>query len=134
MKERETHFSWMRTRMSVERTLLAWVRTAAALIGFGFSMFQLIDHAGQVGVGSLSRDQGTLRTIALSLVAVGVAALIVALTGYRMMLHHLSTGAFADIADTVDRPMVTPATIVAVLLALTGAVTLAALVLRTAAV
>ncbi len=29
----ETHFAWMRTRMAVERTILAWVRTAVALIG-----------------------------------------------------------------------------------------------------
>ena len=31
------HFSWIRTRLSVERTMMSWVRTAVALIGFGFS-------------------------------------------------------------------------------------------------
>jgi putative membrane protein len=24
-----THFSWLRTRMSIERTLMSWIRTAA---------------------------------------------------------------------------------------------------------
>jgi putative membrane protein len=31
----ESHFSWLRTRLSVERTLMSWVRTSVALIGFG---------------------------------------------------------------------------------------------------
>ena len=39
----ETHFSWLRTRMSAERTLMSWVRTAISLIGFGFTIFQFLD-------------------------------------------------------------------------------------------
>ena len=31
----ESHFSWLRTRLSVERTLMSWVRTSVSLIGFG---------------------------------------------------------------------------------------------------
>lgn len=34
----DTHFGWLRTRMSVERTLMSAVRTAVALIGFGFTV------------------------------------------------------------------------------------------------
>ena len=34
------HFSWLRTRLSVERTMMSWVRTATALIGFGFTIVQ----------------------------------------------------------------------------------------------
>ena len=37
-----THFAWLRTRMSMERTLMSWVRTATALIGFGFTIFQFL--------------------------------------------------------------------------------------------
>ena len=33
----QAHLAWLRTYMSLERTLDAWVRTAAALIGFGSS-------------------------------------------------------------------------------------------------
>jgi putative membrane protein len=32
------HFSWLRTRLSIERTMMSWVRTATALIGFGFTI------------------------------------------------------------------------------------------------
>ena len=35
-----SHFSWLRTRLSIERTLMSWVRTSTALIGFGFTIFQ----------------------------------------------------------------------------------------------
>lgn len=40
----ETHFSWLRTRLSTERTLMSWVRTAVALIAFGFTIFQFLDR------------------------------------------------------------------------------------------
>jgi len=40
----ESHFSWLRTRMSTERTLMSWVRTATALIGFGFTIVQFFEH------------------------------------------------------------------------------------------
>ena len=37
-----THFSWLRTRMSIERTLMSWIRTATASIAFGFTIFQFL--------------------------------------------------------------------------------------------
>lgn len=38
------HFAWLRTRLSIERTMMAWVRTAIALIGFGFTIVQFLDR------------------------------------------------------------------------------------------
>ena len=38
------HFSWLRTRLSVERTMMSWVRTAVSLIGFGFTIVQFFDR------------------------------------------------------------------------------------------
>ena len=32
----ESHFAWLRTRLAVERTMMAYLRTAVSLIGFGF--------------------------------------------------------------------------------------------------
>jgi putative membrane protein len=42
----DSHFSWVRTRLSVERTLMAAVRTSLALIGFGFTIVQFFERFG----------------------------------------------------------------------------------------
>lgn len=34
----QTHLAWIRTRMALETTLAAWVRTATAMIAFGFAI------------------------------------------------------------------------------------------------
>ena len=39
----DTHFGWIRTRLSIERTMMSWIRTATALIGFGFAIVQFFD-------------------------------------------------------------------------------------------
>src|SRR5450631_2878053 len=41
------HFSWLRTRLSIERTMMSWVRTATALIAFGFTIVQFFDRMGE---------------------------------------------------------------------------------------
>src|SRR5262249_43401590 len=38
----DSHFAWLRTRLAVERTLMSWLRTAVALIGFGFTIVQFL--------------------------------------------------------------------------------------------
>jgi Domain of unknown function (DUF202) len=44
------HFSWLRTRLSVERTMMSWIRTATALIGFGFTIVPVFcSHPRDVG-------------------------------------------------------------------------------------
>jgi len=44
----DSHFGWIRTRLSVERTMMSWQRTAVALIGFGFAIVQYINHLQQI--------------------------------------------------------------------------------------
>jgi putative membrane protein len=46
--QRESPFSWLRTRLSTERTLMSWVRTAAAFVGFGFTIFQFFEQLNQM--------------------------------------------------------------------------------------
>jgi len=40
----DSHFGWIRTRMALERTLMAWLRTGVALIGFGFTIVQFFQR------------------------------------------------------------------------------------------
>src|SRR6516162_2701658 len=43
----DSHFAWVRTRLSLERTMMSWQRTAVALIGFGFAIVQYLQHLEQ---------------------------------------------------------------------------------------
>ena len=43
----DSHFAWIRTRLSLERTIMSWLRTAVALIGFGFAIVQYLEHLQQ---------------------------------------------------------------------------------------
>ena len=39
----DSHFGWIRTRLSLERTLMSWMRTGTALIGFLSSILTTCD-------------------------------------------------------------------------------------------
>jgi putative membrane protein len=43
----DSHFDWIRTRLSLERTMMSWLRTATALIGFGFAIVQFFERLQQ---------------------------------------------------------------------------------------
>ena len=43
------YFAWLRTRLSVERTMMSWVRTGTALIAFGFTTGQFFDRTTDAG-------------------------------------------------------------------------------------
>ena len=132
LSQRESHFSWLRTRMSVERTLMSWVRTATALIGFGFTIFQFFEHFSQTPGVASPRHPGASRAIALALVGTGTAALIIAIMEYWGTLRYLWSGDFSDIAGTEEGRKLTPAIIVAILLGLVGIFTFGAIAVRTA--
>ena len=128
----ETHFSWLRTRMSVERTLMSWVRTATALIGFGFTIFQFFERFNNMPGVAAPRSPGAIRLIALGLIGCGIGALIVAIIEYRQMLRYLWSPEFGEIAGVTETQRTTPAIVVAVLLALVGLLALGTVALRTA--
>jgi putative membrane protein len=132
LHQKETHFSWLRTRMSVERTLMSWVRTATALIGFGFTIFQFFERFNQMAGVEGPRHPGASRLIALGLIGCGTAALFVAIIEYREMLRYLWSPEFREIAGVAEKQRTTPALIVAVFLAAVGLIALGTVARRTA--
>jgi putative membrane protein len=74
----ESHFSWLRTRMSIERTLMSWVRTATALIGFGFTIFQFLHRFNQTPGIRPAVDPWTPWVLGLALIGTGIVALTIA--------------------------------------------------------
>jgi putative membrane protein len=85
----ESHFSWLRTRLSLERTAMSWVRTAAALIGFGFTIVQFFERLpGMSGVAPAILPEAP-RYLGLALIAAGVLALCVSAWQYHWMTSYL---------------------------------------------
>ena len=100
----DSHFAWIRTRMALERTLMAWVRTGVALIGFGFTIVQFFQRLGDMqGVAAALRPQAP-RNMGLALIGAGVLALFISALQYRRVVRYLWSNEFKPLAgmDTKD--------------------------------
>jgi putative membrane protein len=85
----DSHFGWIRTRMALERTLMAWVRTSVGLIGFGFTIVQFFQRFREMaGVAAPVRPEAP-RYLGLALIGTGVVTLLVAVAQYRTVVHYL---------------------------------------------
>src|SRR5262245_28484361 len=94
----DSHFSWLRTRLGIERTLMAWVRTATGLIGFGFTIVQFFERFGQMeNVGAATHPDAP-RYLGLALIGAGVLGLAVALWQYRFIVRYLWGPPFTPLA------------------------------------
>jgi inner membrane protein YidH len=116
----DSHFSWIRTRLSLERTMMSWVRTATALIGFGFAIVQFFEHLQQAPEIHSAYLPDAPILLGLSLIACGVLALIVSIWQYRWTVHYLWEGSFRPIAGMAKEPMNSPVLLIAVLLIFIG--------------
>jgi putative membrane protein len=75
----DSHFSWLRTRLSLDRTLMSWIRTGTAMIGFGFTIVQFFERfASMQGVAPALWPQAP-RYVGLGLIAAGVLALAISI-------------------------------------------------------
>jgi putative membrane protein len=116
----DTHFGWLRTRMSVERTLMSWVRTAVSLIGFGFTIVQFFDRMqGMPGVKTAQFPEAP-RYLGLALIFCGIAALLISVWQYRWSLRYLWGGNFAAVAGVKEEGWQTPLIAVCIALILIG--------------
>jgi putative membrane protein len=104
-----SHFAWLRTQIALQRTLMAAVRTAVSLIGFGFTVAQFFEH--MPGLSEVRAEMP--RNLGLVLIAAGVLSLAVFIWQYRVASMHLRSGEFARIAGMGERTMHTAAYIVA---------------------
>jgi putative membrane protein len=126
----DSHFAWLRTRLSVERTLMSWVRTAVSLIGFGFAIVQFFDRMEQLPGAKPSRFPEAPKYLGLSLIFSGVLALVISIWEYRWALRYLWGGSFAPLAGVTKEGLQTPIVAVAVLLTLIGMFAFFAVLLR----
>jgi len=124
-----SHFAWLRTRLAIERTLMSWVRTSTALIGFGFTIVQFFERMrGMEGVVPAFRPEMP-RYLGLALIAAGIVGLLVSIWQYRNLLNYM----FADFAPIAGVPSVashTPLQAIAIALTVIGAFAFGAVFLR----
>ena len=90
----DSHFSWIRTRFSLERTMMSWLRTATALIGFGFAIVQYFNHLQQMPAARPAYLPTAPEYLGLALISCGVGALVVSIWQYEYMVRYLWSGSF----------------------------------------
>ena len=110
-----------RTRLAHERTLMAWVRTSASLISFGFTIYKFFQYMRENGQPVEDRTFGP-RQFALFLITIGLIALLLATIQHRHDLRVMRKH-YADVPYSL-------ATIVGGLVAILGIVTFAAVIFR----
>jgi putative membrane protein len=124
------HFAWLRTRLALENTLMAWLRTAISLIGFGFAIVQFFDRLQNVSQARTAVLPDAPLYLGLALISCGVLALVVSLWQYWAIVRYLQKEMFASIAG-VDNTKMPPAAVgTAVLLILIGLFALFAVLFR----
>jgi putative membrane protein len=126
----DSHFSWLRTRLSLDRTLMAWVRTSVSMIGFGFTIVQFFERLGGMeGVAAAARPQMP-RYIGLALIAGGVLVLLVSVWQYRRVVAYLQSGSFAALAGIDGGPVHTPVYAISILMIFIGLFAFFAVLMR----
>ena len=127
-----THFAWLRTRMSMERTLMSWVRTSTALIGFGFTIFQFLERFNQTPGIAPAAHTWTPWVLSLGLIGTGIVALTIAVWEYHSLVRYLWEKDFKPIAGVDESAHRTPIIAVSVVLILIGIFAFVAVLFRVA--
>jgi putative membrane protein len=126
----DSHLGWIRTRLALERTIMAWLRTATALIGFGFTIVQFFEHLQQLPGTRHEYVPHAPQYLGLALIACGILALLVSVYQYWWSVHYLWSDLFAPIAGAKKEGMRTPVLAVAALLMCIGLFAFFAVLLR----
>jgi putative membrane protein len=103
-----------RNREAAERTLMAWIRTALSLIGFGFGIGKLDAYLQGAGLHTRFDLPHSTLIFGASFIVVGILGLLAAIVQHARVLKRLSQ---PDFAYNAMRPI---AMTVAALLMLIG--------------
>jgi uncharacterized membrane protein YidH (DUF202 family) len=87
-------FARERSREAAERTLMAWIRTALALIGFGFTIAKFHDYLEQSALMAAIDPIHSALVFGGSFIAIGVFGLIAAIVQHWRILRRLESDVF----------------------------------------
>jgi putative membrane protein len=114
------HFAWVRTRLSLERTMMSWLRTAVALIGFGFALVQYLSHLQQIPGARSAYLPTAPEYLGLALISCGVLALVISIWQYWWGVRYLWGEPYTPLAGVTKEGMQTPVIAVAIVLIFIG--------------
>lgn len=116
------HFAWSNTRLALERTFMAWIRTAVSLISFGFTIVQFFQRMPQMESAAAVRplNPGAPRILGLALIGAGVISLAISTLQYRKGVQYLWSEKYRDIAGMDGRAHTSPVLTVALMIVLIG--------------
>ena len=126
----ETHFAWLRTRLAVERTMMAYLRTSVSLIGFGFAIVQFLHNFHQISSEPNARFPDAAWYLGLALIFCGVMAAVFSVWEYRRMVQYLWSGRYAAVAGWAGDQRQTPLYAMSIVLILIGVFAFFAVLLR----
>jgi inner membrane protein YidH len=126
----DTHFGWLRTRLSVERTLMSYLRTAVSLIGFGFTIVQFFNRLPNTPGIKPAYFPDAPYYLGLGLIFCGILALVVSIWQYHWTLRYLWSGSFAAVAGVTKEGKQTPLYAVSIALLLVGVFAFFSVLLR----
>ena len=126
----DSHFSWIRTRLSVERTMMSWLRTAVALIGFGFAIVQYLQHLEETPGAREAYLPHAPRYLGLALIACGILALVIAIWQYFWTVRYMWGEPYTPLAGLTKEGKQSPVIAVAIALIMIGLFAFFAVLLR----
>ena len=84
-----TSLALTRTRLAAERTLMSWIRTAFAMISFGFTIGKFLEYLSKQSTAGAPR--GDIRILPTLLILLGLVSLFLGVLEFRHTLIELDT-------------------------------------------
>jgi putative membrane protein len=94
VKHITTELARERSHAATERTLMAWIRTSLALIGFGFGIGKVQDYMEMTYPERVSDPIHGARIFGGAFITLGVLAVLMAVTQYRRRLSQIKKDEF----------------------------------------
>lgn len=126
----DSHFAWIRTRLSANSTLMGWMRLATTLIGFGFTIVQFFDRLENMSSAKPALAPLLPRYLGLALIFSGVFGLLIAIWQYVWFVNYLHSEEFRRLAIKSRLPVNKPVLAIALALAVIGSAAFVSVIFR----